>query len=229
MRAVGYVRVSTDDQAREGLSLDSQRQRIANFCAAKAWTLFKIISDPGYSAKDLNRPGIQEVINMAQEKAFQVLVICKLDRITRNIRDLGYLTQDVFEANDVAFSSIADNFDTTTANGKLVLNILGGVAQWEREIVAERTREVLSHKKERGEWVGRVPLGFKIGENVLVEDPEQMKVIQKAKRLRRSGKSIRAIAQALNLSRGYVHKIVNVNLRTVKALYSRQLRSRSVH
>ena len=94
MKAVGYIRVSTEDQAREGVSLDNQRERVRNFCSAKEWTLDKIISDAGYSAKDLNRPGIQDVMKLAREKGFDVLVICKLDRMTRNIRDLGYLTKD---------------------------------------------------------------------------------------------------------------------------------------
>ena len=91
MKAIGYIRVSTEEQAREGISLDNQRERLRNFCSAKEWNLDKIISDSGYSAKDLNRPGIQDVIKLARKKAFDVLVICKLDRMTRNIRDLGYL------------------------------------------------------------------------------------------------------------------------------------------
>ena len=224
MKAIGYIRVRTEDQAREGVSLDNQRERIRNFCSAKEWSLDKIISDAGYSAKDLNRPGIQDVIKLAREKSFDVLVICKLDRMTRNIRDLGYLTQDVFEAHEVAFSSIADNFDTTTANGKLVLNILGSVAQWERDIIAERTKEVLAHKKNKGEWTGRIPYGFLIGDNgMLEENPEEIKSIQKAKRMKRQGATIRAIADRLGLSRSVVHRIINVNLRTLKARYANAL------
>jgi site-specific DNA recombinase len=157
----------------------------------------------------LNRPGIQDIIKLAREKAFDVLVICKLDRMTRNIRDLGFLTQDVFEAHEVAFSSIADNFDTTTANGKLVLNILGSVAQWERDIIAERTKEVLAHKKNNGEWTGRNPYGFLIGDNgMLEENPDEIKSIQKAKRMKRQCATIRAIADRLGLSRSVVHRII---------------------
>ena len=89
------------------------------------------------SAKDLNRTGIQEIINDCQRKAFDMVIICKLDRMTRNVRELGYLVQDVFEKTGFAFSSIADNFDTTAANGKLVLNILGSVATIGLSILAE--------------------------------------------------------------------------------------------
>ena len=140
--------------------------------------------------------------------------------MTRNIRDLGYLTQDVFEANEVAFSSIADNFDTTTANGKLVLNILGSVAQWERDIIAERTREVLAHKKNKGEWAGRIPYGFLISDNgMLEENPDEIKSIRKVKSMKRQGVPIRSIADRLGLSKSVVHRLVNVNLRTLKARY----------
>ena len=218
MKAIGYIRVSTEDQAKERISLDNQEDRLRSFCSAKEWDLDKIISDAGYSAKNLDRPGIQEIIKLAHTKGFDVLVICKLDRMTRNIRDLGYLTQDVFEANNVAFSSIADNFDTTTANGKLVLNILGSVAQWERDIIAERTKEVLSHKKSKGEWAGRIPFGFLIGDDgKLNENPDEIKMIQNAKRLKRRGGSIRNIADRLGLSKSVVHRIINVNLKSLKA------------
>ena len=224
MKAIAYVRVSTEDQAREGLSLEAQVEKIRGYCVAKGWSLLGIIQDQGRSGKDLNRPGIQEVIRKAEHGAFDVVVICKLDRMTRNIRDLGYLTQDIFEKNGVAFSSIADNFDTTTANGKLVLNILGSIAQWERDIVAERTREVLSFKRERGEWAGRVPYGFLIGDNgKLEENPEEIKTIQKAKRMKRRGLSVRVIADRLGLSKSVIHRIVNVNVRTMKVRYANGL------
>jgi DNA invertase Pin-like site-specific DNA recombinase len=90
----------------------------------------------------------------------------------------------------------------------------------ERDMIAERTKDALAHKRQKGEWTGRVPFGFKIEKKHLVEDPEQMKVIQKAKRLRRSGKSLREISRALSLSLGYVHKALKVNLRTLKSNYS---------
>ena len=224
MKAVGYIRVSTEEQAREGLSLESQKERIRGFCTAKGWMLTDIVSDAGYSGKDLNRPGMQRVLGLIEQKAFDVLIICKLDRMTRNIRDLGYLTQDVFENNGVAFSSIADNFDTSTANGKLVLNILGSVAQWERDIIAERTKEVLAHKKDKGEWAGRVPFGFIIGDDGhLQEDPDKIKIVQKAKRMKRRGLSLRVIADRLGVSKSVVQRVVNVNLKTLKAKYASDL------
>jgi DNA invertase Pin-like site-specific DNA recombinase len=93
----------------------------------------------------------------------------------------------------------------------------------ERDLIAERTREALAHKKQNGEWTGRVPFGFRMENNRLVEDSSQIEIIKKAKRLRRSGKSLREISRALCLSLGYVHKALKVNLRTVKANYSIKL------
>ena len=110
-------------------------------------------------------------------------------------------------------------FDTKSATGKFFLTIISAIAQMERDLIAERTRDALSHKKNNNEWCGRVPFGFKIEDKHLVEDPEKIKVIQKVKRLRRSGKSMRDIAAAVILSLGYVHKILNINLKTVKASY----------
>ena len=135
MKAVGYIRVSTEEQAKEGVSLDNQRTKIELFCAAKDWKLQRIYTDEGKSAGSLNRDGIQELMSDCQAHRLDVIVIYKLDRLTRSVKDLGYLIE-LFEKCGVAFSSVTDNFDTTTANGKLILNILGSVAQWERDIIS---------------------------------------------------------------------------------------------
>ena len=137
MKAIGYVRVSTEEQALMGVSLDAQEDKIKAYCIAKEWELIRVIRDEGYSAKDLNRPGIQEIISGCKKKDFDVAVILKLDRLTRSVKDLGYLVEDVFQKNDVAFSSLQDNFDTATANGRMVMNILATLAQWERSRSAE--------------------------------------------------------------------------------------------
>jgi len=203
-RAVGYLRVSTVEQASEGLSLANQEAKIKAFALAKDWDLIGIYRDEGVSAKDLNRDGIQKVIQGCQRHEFDVVIIYKLDRLTRSVRDLGYLTQDVFEKTGVDFSSIQDNFDTTTANGTLVLNILGSVAQWERDIIAERTKEVLRFKALQGKRVGQIPYGWRLGEDgesLLAIEHEQT-VIGFMKSLRKKGCSYRAICEELT-RRGY--------------------------
>lgn len=223
MKAIGYIRVSTEDQAREGVSMDNQEEKIKAYAMVKDLDLVDIIVDAGISAKDLEREGVQKVLGILQDGKAGALIVYKLDRLTRSTKDLLTLVYDVFIPNDIALHSINETLDTTTANGRFFITMLGGIATWERETISERTKDALSHKKGKNEWLGRIPYGFKIESNHLIEDVDQMKVIQKAKRLRRTGKSIRDIAKRLNLSRGYIHKIVNVNLKTVKALYDNGL------
>jgi len=215
IKAVGYVRVSTEEQAREGLSLDAQEEKIKAYCTAKGWRLVRIYRDEGFSGKDLNRPGLQAMLRDLKSDGIRAVVVAKLDRLTRSVRDLGYLIDDLFDG--VALASVEESLDTTTAGGRFVLHILGAVAQWERETISERTRNTLRFKRQRGEWVGRVPYGFKIGpDGRLVEDPEQIRNIQRMKRLRRRGYSYREIAERFGLSVGLVHKIVHTDLRKLR-------------
>jgi site-specific DNA recombinase len=87
MKAIGYVRVRTEDQAQSGVSLEAQEEKIRAYCLAKGWDLLKVIKDGGYSAKDLNRPGMQEILNACRRKEFEVIVILKLDRISRSVKE----------------------------------------------------------------------------------------------------------------------------------------------
>jgi len=215
IKAVGYIRVSTDEQAREGLSLDAQEEKIRAYCTAKGWRLVRVYRDEGFSGKDLNRPALQEMLRDLKADGIQAVVVAKLDRLTRSVRDLGYLIDDLFDG--VALASVEESLDTTTAGGRFVLHILGAVAQWERETISERTRNTLRYKRERGEWVGRIPYGFKIGpDGRLTEDPEEIRNIQRMKRLRRRGQSYREIAERCGVSVGLVYKIVNTDLRKLR-------------
>jgi len=216
IKAVGYVRVSTEEQAREGLSLDAQEEKIRAYCTAKGWRLVRIYRDEGFSGKDLNRPALQEMLRDLKADGIQAVVVAKLDRLTRSVRDLGYLIDDLFDG--VALASVEESLDTTTAGGRFVLNILGAVAQWERETISERTRNTLRFKREHGEWVGRIPYGFKIGpDGRLMEDPERIRNIQRMKRLRRRGWSYREIAERFGLGVATVYYLVNTDLRRIKA------------
>ena len=198
MRAVGYIRVSTEEQVKDGVSLDNQRRRIEAFCVAKEWELTHIYVDEGKTGSNLNRDGINELIADCKSGEYDVVVIYKLDRLTRSVKDLGSLIE-IFEKSGVAFSSVSDNFDTTTANGKLVLNILGSVAQWERDIIAERTKDALAHKKDQREIYSPVPHGFDLSESgELIENEPELTTIKRIKRLRTEGFSYWKIARRLN-------------------------------
>jgi DNA invertase Pin-like site-specific DNA recombinase len=219
MKAVGYIRVSTEDQAREGISLDTQKAKIEAYAAINDLELLGIIRDEGASGKDLEREGMAKLLDLVESGKVEAVIVYKLDRLSRRTLDTLSLTES-FESKGIAFHSISEKVDTKSATGKFFLTIISAVAQMERDMIAERTKDALAHKRQKGEWTGRVPFGFRMENNRLVEDPEQIKVIQKAKRLRRSGKSLREISRALCLSLGYVHKALKINLRTVKANYS---------
>lgn len=198
MKAVGYIRVSTEEQTREGVSLDNQRKRIEAFCIAKDWELSHVYADEGKTGSNLNREGVQELMSDCKKSRFDVVVIYKLDRLTRSVKDLGFLI-DLFDKSGIAFSSVSDNFDTTTANGKLVLNILGSVAQWERDIISERTRDALAHKRSERQIYSPLPLGYEAGEDGrLVENEDELATVKKIRLLRNQGLSYQKIADMLN-------------------------------
>ena len=198
MKAVGYVRVSTEDQAQNGVSLEAQEVKIRAYCVAKDWDLLHIIRDEGCSAKDLNRPGMQKIIKGAKKQLFDVVVTLKLDRLTRSVKDLGYLVEDVFSHHGVAFSSLQDNFDTSTANGRMVMNILATIAQWERDIISERTRDAMTFMKQGLKLVGAVPFGFDNGNGQLTPNTDEMETAQDIISLKQGGKSYLHISDHLN-------------------------------
>lgn len=222
MNAVGYVRVSTIEQAKEGVSLDSQESRIRAYALLHDLNLREIIRDEGESGKSLKRYGIEWMLDEIRSGMVDAVIVLKLDRLSRSTKDTLFL-MDFFKERGVAFHSINEKIDTESATGKFFLTIIAAFSEMERDLIAERTREALAHKKRIGEWCGRAPFGFKIKNGVLVEDPEQMRIIRKARSLRR-GKakmSYPKIGEKLGLSPGYVHKIVNTDLRVLKKRYIR--------
>src|SRR5579872_5824926 len=199
MLSVGYCRVSTDKQSEKGVSLDSQTDKIRAMAVVHGATLIEVVQDGGESAKTLNRPGIQRVLGMVQRKQVQAVIIAKLDRLTRSVKDLCELLE-VFERKGVALISVAESLDTSSAAGRLVINIMGAVSQWEREAIGERTREALRHKRGQGERVGNIAFGYRLaadGKHVEPEPGEQA-AVDEIRRLRSSGVSMRKIAAALN-------------------------------
>jgi site-specific DNA recombinase len=214
INAIGYVRVSTEEQAREGVSITAQEERITALATAKGWNLVKIIRDAGYSGKNLNRPGAESLIAICRKAEVDVVIVFKVDRLTRKQKDLWYLLEDVFYKNQVGFVSVTEAFDSTTAAGTAFLGMIGVFAQLERDLVSERTREALIHKKTNGEWVGRKPTGFKISESGRLEkDPDMLRLIARARRLRREGASLGSISKALEMPKTTLHRLVNANLR----------------
>lgn len=219
-RAASYTRVSTREQSEDGKSLDVQQEAIEHYCKSQGYELVESYTDEGQTGTDLEREGLQKLIKDIKEDGIDIVVVFKLDRLVRSVRYAGYLVEDLFQSEEVELASVRDSFNTSTANGKLVFNLISSIAQWESDIISERTEDSLQHKRAKGEWAGRVPFGFKIGEDgKLTEDPEEQATIQKIKRAKRRGRSYREIADTYNISPALAHKLINTNLRTLRAEY----------
>ena len=161
MKTVGYIRVSTDKQADRGVSLDAQAEKIRAMAVVQGGELIDIIVDGGESAKSLNRPGMTRLLTLVDSGELQAVIVVKLDRLTRSVKDLCTLLER-FERRGVALVSVAESLDTGSAAGRLVLNIMTAVSQWEREAIGERTRDALSHKRGKGERVGNLAFGYRL-------------------------------------------------------------------
>lgn len=181
MRAALYIRVSTEEQSKEGYSLAAQKEKCSKFIESQPdWDLVKIYADPGVSAKDLKRPGVQQMLEDIKKGFFDVIVVYRLDRLVRRVLDLHNLLDD-FEKNNVKFKSVTEVFDTTTAMGKFFITIVGAMAEWERDNLSERVSMGMEQIVREGKWKGgEVGYGHMWDRNdkVFVVVEEEAKYIQ---------------------------------------------------
>ena len=202
MRVVGYVRVSSEDQAREGVSLAIQAEKVRLYCELHALEMVECVSDAGVSAKTLDRPGIARVLAMLDSAEVAGVVIYKLDRLTRSLPDWSALIEGYFgRAGGPSLFSVSDSIDTRTAAGRMVLNIMMTVAQWERETIVERTRGAMAYKRSRGERISRpIPYGSSLGPDgrTLVDDPAELAVLEDIRLWHAEGWPLRRIASELD-------------------------------
>ena len=198
-RVVGYVRVSTEDQAVNGISLDAQRSRIESYAFATGLELDEIVTDHGASAKTLERLGLRQIIDQVRNGHISTVIVLKLDRLTRSTKDLSELL-DLFSQTSSALVSVSESLDTASAAGRMVVNMLGVVAQWEREAVAERTVMALAHKRSQRLVYGPTPFGYLRDGNKLIVQSGKQEILEQAIRLDHEGKSFREIASFLTQS-----------------------------
>jgi site-specific DNA recombinase len=154
MQIYGYARVSTSEQATEGVSLAAQQAKIQAYAVVKDWAVLEIIRDEGASAKSLHRPGLVKLLARVQAGQVQAVVVSKLDRLTRSVVDLDKLMK-LFDKKGGALVSLQESLDATTATGRLMMNLLASVSQWEREVICERTRDAMQHLKAKGQVYSR--------------------------------------------------------------------------
>jgi|SRR3989344_5945566 len=163
-----YIRVSTEEQAKQGASLGAQQEALENYTKALGYELFKLYKDEGKSAKDIkHRPAMTELLKDAEAKKFQAIFIYKLDRFSRSLMDLLQTIEKLKEWG-VDFVSLQDRIETTSANGKLMFHIISAFAEFERNVTSERTIFTMAKKARDGSAITRAPWGYKFENKKLV-------------------------------------------------------------
>ena len=192
-----YIRVSTFDQAREGFSLGEQEERLKEFCNFKRYNIYKVYQDAGISAKNDKRPAYQEMIEDVKKGNINVIVALKLDRLTRSVYDIEKLMKFVNDY-ECDIDCMADESNTTTSNGRMVMRIMTSVSQNEIEKCSERTKFGMAGAIKNGHIPNRTGLGFKRENKKLVPDPLTKDIIVRIFDLYLEGKSHQAIANIYN-------------------------------
>lgn len=209
--AVIYTRVSTIEQAREGISLAAQLEQAQHYAAFKRLNVFHHIEDVGISGSTPlgERPGGRRLLDMVRLPEVSAVIAFKLDRVFRDAADCLYVTKQ-WDKVDVDLHLVdigGQPIDTSTAMGRFFLTVMAGVAEMERNLIVERTKAALQHLKDNNKRVGAVPYGWELHEDgvSLLKNKHEQKVIRTARKLRKQGLSFRAIATQLK-EEGYTSR-----------------------
>lgn len=199
-RALIYIRVSTTKQDRDGYSVPMQKERLVSYCQAMGWVVAGVFVDPGVSGSSLDRPGLAELIRAVDGKKGDVVLVYKLDRLSRSQRNIIYLLEDVFQPAGVAFVSMQESFDTSTVYGKAMLGILSVFAQMEREVITERTMLGRSGRAEKGYFHGggTDPIGYDYVDGQLVVNEEEAAQVRQVYELYAAGVSVSEITRRMD-------------------------------
>lgn len=202
MKAVIYVRVSTTEQVDDGYSLDAQLDRCKAYCVSQGWEVVTVYIEEGVSAKDTNRPELQRMLTDAQQGLFDVVLVYRLDRLTRSVKDL-YKLLDTLESNGVKFKSATELYDTTTAMGKLFITLVAALAEWELNNLRERVRFGMEQLVREGKWHGGpVPFGYSWDGTTMTIVEEEARVLRELRRVYMSGEGFGVTSNILNAT-GY--------------------------
>lgn len=207
-----YPRVSTEDQFRNGHSLGEQKERMLKLCDYKNYEVYKVYEDAGISAKDMNRPAFQEMIQDIKDGKINKIIVYKLDRLTRSIKDLEEICT-FLEENNCSLESMCEDINTSTANGKFFIRMLTILAQLEIERTSERTKIGMIGAVKKGHFVGRAPIGYDKQDKKLVINDIESEVIRRIFDLYIKGMSANAITKLLNeekaLNRKWIPTLVD--------------------
>ena len=187
----------------------------------------EVIRDAGESAKSLQRPGMVRIVEGVAAGSIGRVIVLKLDRLTRSTRDLDELLR-LFAKADAALVSVSETLDTTSACGRLMLNVIGSIAQWEREVIAERTASGLATKRRQRAVYGATPFGYtKVGK-VLVPEPREQAALGEAARMDREGASFREIAARLTEIGVMPHRSKTWHAASVRAVLRSKMATEAV-
>lgn len=200
MKAAIYIRVSTQEQADEGYSIGAQTERLTAYCLAKGWTVYQAYTDGGFSGSNTDRPALDKLIRDVKRKRVDIVLVYKLDRLSRSQKDTLYLIEDVFLKYGVGFVSMNENFDTSTPFGRAMIGILSVFAQLEREQIKERMAMGRSERAKAGLYHGggEIPIGYDYIDGQLVVNEYEAMQIRKMYELFLDGLSYYEIRKYLN-------------------------------
>jgi site-specific DNA recombinase len=224
-RVAIYIRVSTEEQVREGFSISAQREKLKAFCQVQDWSTYKFYVDEGISGKDTERPQLQLMLEHIKQGHINTVLVYRLDRLTRSVLDL-YQLLDVFEKSNCNFKSATEVYDTTTAMGRMFITLVAAMAQWERENLGERVRMGQIEKARQGKYSAKAPFGFDKNKHdvLIINNDEKEIIIDMIKKLEQ-GLSLRQLANYMDNTgvkpvRGYQWHITAVKgILTNPALY----------
>jgi len=199
MRAALYVRVSTEDQAKEGYSLDAQTEKLVAYCGFKEWTISDIYRDEGYSGRNINRPEYKRM--MEEHETWDKLVVLKMDRIHRNSVNFT-LMMDILRKRKKEFCSTMEKYDTETATGRFAMDIIQRIAQLESEQIGERVKFGMTVKAKHGTGCmgSGHPYGYVYERGSLIVVEYEAAVVKDIYAMYSDGRSLREIADSLNNS-----------------------------
>ena len=220
MRVGLYPRVSGHEQE-DNYSIPEQIDRMKKYCESKDWMVHKIYTDSVYSGSNMDRPGLQEMIRDCENGKLDMVLVYKLDRLSRSQKDTMYLIEDVFEKNGVGFTSMTENFDTSTPHGKFIVGILAVFSQLERSRITERTMSGKDGRAKEGKWHGSkwVPIGYDYTDGLLIPNEYEAMQVREIADLFLKGTPVRTIERMVT-KKGYRHKHGEWEAKTIRRVLS---------
>lgn len=197
-KTIGYIRVSTQEQAQAGFSLSAQRGRLEAFAQATGREpIDDFLIDDGFSGSSLERPAMKELLARIERREIAAVLVTKLDRLSRNLRDILDLL-DLCQRMDTALLSASESLDTSSAVGRMLVHLLGTFAEFERGRIAERTADVLEHKRKSGKAYAPVPFGYSREGDDLVKIADEQAALAEMRRMHEEGQTYREIIAMLD-------------------------------